>query len=136
MKYKYTALVTFFIMILNGCSKDENIQFNYDIKILLGTWRITAIESNGNYINVIDYPGSAVFKATYATFNSNGNYSGRGEFGNGVGTYTAIGNSITTFVDNKEYMKYDIISLSGTDCELKMFGTNNINGIKIKCRKE
>jgi len=54
----------------------------------------------------------------------------------GTGTYTGVGNTITTIVGGKEYYKYDLIALSGSTCELKMYATGSSDYYKIKCVKQ
>ena len=41
---------------------------------------------------------------TYATFNSDGTYNGRGYFGNGSGTYKISGNTIICYIEGEEYL--------------------------------
>ena len=77
-----------------------------------------------------------VFKPTYITFNTNGTYSARGFFGDGSGTYKAKGKTITCFIDGTEYLKCDILSLSGTQCELKMYESGSSSSIKIRWEKQ
>lgn len=127
------------VMVLSGCSKDDDQSFDYDIDLLVGKWRVTHIESDerdGTYLNVIDEPGASLFEPTYATFNSNGTYSGEGFFGNGSGTYSTSGKTIITYIEGSEYLRYDVLTLSGTNAELKMYESKGSNSIKIKCKKQ
>lgn len=93
-------------------------------------------ESSGTYLDVTTTIAQTVFKPTYATFNADGTYYGSGEFGTGSGTYTAIGKTITTFVSGQEYLKYDVVSLTGTTAELVMSETGSTSTIKIKVAKQ
>jgi hypothetical protein len=137
---KTRILVTLcLVALITGCSKGDERTFDYDIDLLIGTWRITHLESDardGTYFSVIDEPYASVFEPTYATFNSNGTYTGKGYFGNGSGTYIAAGKTITTYVGEEEYLKYDVLSLSGTDAELRMYESGGNNSIRIKCQKQ
>ena len=120
-----------------GCSKDNSSKFDYDLDLLYGTWRITHVmQSNGHYLNVTSSLAESVFEPTYATFNPDGTYSGRGEFGNGFGTYTTAGRTITTYVDGEEYLKYDVLSLNGSEAELEVYQTGSEGAIKIKVAKQ
>lgn len=122
------------IMLLSSCSKDDEPKFNYDLNLLYGKWRITEMYTSNKWVDVTTYPGNLVMPPTYATFNSDGAYSGSGYFGTGSGKYVAIGSSITTYIDNEEYAKYDVISLNGTSCELNM--SIGSSSIKIRCKKQ
>lgn len=125
-------------MALVGCSEDDEHQvFNYDLEMLYGTWRVTEIEqSDGSFFDVTTTVGEMVFEPTYATFNEDGTYSGRGFFGNGSGTYKAVGNTIYTYVDGEEYMRYEVISLAGNKAHLKMKENGSSSSIEIICTKQ
>jgi len=116
-----------------SCSKDDNL-FNYDKAVLIGTWRMTHMEADGSYYDVTVFPYNTVITPTYATFYSDGKYHGFGEFGTGDGTYTAIGKSVICYINGKEYMRYEVISLTNTNCELLMVIGNE--STKIKCMKQ
>ena len=121
-----------------GCSKNnrDEAKFNFKLETLIGTWRITHVENkNGEMLDVTTEIAEKVFSPTYATFNSDGTYSGKGSFGNGTGTFKASGNTITCYIGNTEYMKLDVLSLDGTQCELKMHKAGS-SSIKIRCKKE
>lgn len=45
------------------------------------------------------------------------------------------GSTITCFVEGKEFVKYDIISLAENNCELRMYISGSDTDLKIKCRK-
>lgn len=127
------------VVALSGCSKDDEPSnaFDYPMETLYGTWRVTHIEQkNGSMLDVTTPIAERVFEPTYATFNADGTYSGRGAFGDGSGTYKAKGKTISCFVDGQEYLKYDVISLVGTQCELKMYQSGSSSSIKIRCKKQ
>lgn len=114
-----------------SCSKDDDgDDFNYPLESLYGTWKISQVKMSefGTYIS---WP----MRATTATFNNDGTYSGSGYFGNGTGTYTAKGNTITTYVNGKIYIVYTVISLNGNTAELKMPQPDSGDYIWIKCVK-
>lgn len=137
MKNVLLLLAVALPLLFVGCSKDDDPNFDYDVSILHGKWRITHAETDEyGYIDITKYPYSSVFTPTYATFNSNGTYSGEGYFGNGSGTYTAVGKTITCYIDKNVYAKYDVLSLSGQECELLMYAESASSGIKIKCKKQ
>lgn len=117
-----------------GCSKDDDPKFNYDLNTLYGKWKITHLYVTDGYIDVSTYPGNTIVPATYATFKADGTYSGSGYFGNGSGTYKAVGNAVTCYIEGKEYARYDVITLSGNNCELTM--SMGSSSTKIKCQKQ
>ena len=122
-----------------SCKKNDPTTpaFEYSIGTLHGTWRITHVESKyGLMVNVTDPIAERSFKPTYATFNADGTYSGRGFLGNGSGTYKASGKTITCYIDGKEFMKYDVLSLDGNTCELKMYEPGSEQSIRIRCAKQ
>ena len=120
-----------------GCSKDDEPKFDYDLALLYGKWRITHVMQNtGNYLDVTTTVAEQVFNPTYATFNSDGTYSGSGEFGNGSGTYKTAGKTIITYVGGEEYLWYDVLSLTGTNAELKMYEKGDDASILIKVEKQ
>lgn len=117
-------------MVFVSCSDDENeTKFDYDISMIYGTWVIQEIEIDGVWI---DWR----LDKTSATFNPDGTYYGRGEYGNGRGTYIAEGKTITCYVDGEEYLKYDIIDLTDGFCELRMYTSYGDAESNIRCVKE
>ena len=128
------VVVTAFV----GCNSNKpNDGFDYPLKTLYGTWRITHVEqTDGTMLNVTTPLAERAFEPTYATFNPDGTYSGKGYFGNGSGTYKAEGKTITCFIDGTEYLKYDVLSLSDDQCELKMYRSGKTFSIKIRCKKQ
>lgn len=136
MKKILSILILISSFLFSGCSDDDN-KFDYDINLLIGKWRVTHVEQkNGSYLDVTTTIAESVFDATYATFYSDGTYSGTGEFGDGFGTYEAEGKTIITYVQNEEYLRYDILNLNETECELRMYEDGYDVSIKIKCKKQ
>lgn len=125
-------------LVFAGCSKDDkDPAFDYEISLLHGKWRVTHVmQSDGEYLDVTTSLAERVFKPTYATFNADGSYTGTGEFGDGSGTFKAIGKTITTYVNGSEYLKYDVVSLNGTNAELTMRETGQSATLKIKVAKQ
>ena len=74
-----------------------------------------------------------MIRPTYAKFNQDGTYVGRGYFGNGYGTYDISGKTITCYVDGHEYVRYDIVELMSNTCTLKMMMGGD--SMDIKCEK-
>ena len=135
-KYLLFAFLACVFSVFVGCSSDDEEKFNYDMAQLYGTWRITEVQqSDGTFLNVTSAIAEKVFKPTYATFNEDGTYSGRGEFGSGSGTYKAEGNTIYTYVEGAEYASYEVVSLSGEMCHLKMKIKGSSSVLEIKCTK-
>lgn len=102
--------------LLVGCSKDS---FDYPMEYIYGTWNGTEVHTDSGWINIT----SSYYERFHfsISFFSDGSYKGSGAFGNGTGTYTAKGSTITTFVDGKEFYKYDVISCDGENAELRMY---------------
>lgn len=93
--------------------------------LLLAHGELTQIEFGGGW--------TSIPRRTYATFNSDGTYNGRGYFGNGSGTYKISGNTIICYIEGEEYVRYDIIELNSNSCTLNMkIGSEEF---KIKCIK-
>ncbi len=113
--------------------KDDNFDFNYPLKTLYGTWQVTHWKATipGDYIEWLE-------ERTTATFYKNGKYYGEGAFGKFNGTYTAIGDRITTYVNGKEGYYYHVISLNGNTAEFLLGNDNSpiIGSIIIKCKKQ
>lgn len=139
-KFLLTAIaIVGVVLAFSGCSNDDEPQngFDFPLETLYGTWRVTHVEQkDGTMFDITTYAAERVIKPTYATFNADGTYSGRGYFGNGSGTYKTKGKTITCFVDGTEYLKYDVLSLSGTQCELKMYESGSTSSTKIRCKKQ
>lgn len=133
---KFFTLMLITLMVVS-CEKDEKVDssFNYDIDLLYGTWRVTHVEqSDGSFLDVTTSVAQNFFEPTYATFKSDGTYSGKGFFGNGSGTYKTSGNTITTYVENEVYLMYDVVSLNAGECQLVM--RDDSGSMKIKCKKQ
>lgn len=138
-KFLLTILALIGLMFaLGSCSSDDsNDNFDYPLEILYGTWRITHVEqTNGIMLDVTTTVAEQVFKPTYAKFNPDGTYSGSGYFGYGTGTYQAKGKTIVCYIEEEEYMRYDVLSLSGAECELQMYKEGSLSPIKIRCKKQ
>ena len=138
MRKSFLLLASIMMLSLIGCSKDEVSKFDYDINLIVGKWRVTHIPNkDGSYLDVTTHIAESVFKPTYITFTADGKYSGVGQFGEGKGTYKTKGKVITTYLDGVEkYLSFEIISLSNTNCEAKIFDDSLPEGFTVKCRKE
>lgn len=129
-----------FVGFLASCSKkndDVKPKFNYDLNILYGRWHVTHIktEPTENYISVVGSIQEAIFPPTYITFSSDGTFSGAGAFGYGSGKYKAEGNTITTTVDGQPYNTYQVLSLSGSNAEIQIKGSDGSNVGYVKVEK-
>lgn len=132
---KIILLFAVLVVAFSSCSKDDDDNsFKYDINTLVGKWRITNVQLEDGWLDVTTAMGESVFDPTYATFNSDGTYIGKGEFGNGSGTYKAENSTIICYVEKQEYARYEVISLTGTECQLKMIADGE--SLNIKCKKE
>lgn len=138
---KRTLLTTIALIGLSiamvGCKKDDFNNFDYPLKTLYGTWRITHIEQHDGILLDVTTPiAERRFRPTYATFYQDGTYSGRGQFGDGSGTYTAKDRIITCYVDGREYLKYYVYSLDGLECDMKMYTSDGEVSLRIICKKQ
>ena len=127
IKFLAFAMVAIVSLSFASCS-DDDADSPY-VSDIVGKWKLTEVKTSasGSYIS---WP----FQATYASFNSDGTYTGRGYFGNGSGTWNLKGNTVTTYVDGELFFTYEIISVSGSNAELKM--SMDGESIWIKCKKQ
>lgn len=121
-------------VLFSGCTTEDEKSFDYDLNLLYGKWRVTEINASGGWIDVTTYPGNSEMEPTYATFNSNGTYSGSGAFGSGAGTYSAVGSTVITYIEGKEFMRYEVISLTSSRCELMM--KEGKTSLRMRCQKQ
>lgn len=117
-----------FSTVFTSCSDDDDA-FDYEMSQLVGTWVVSQVDTGSGYRT---WP----LQRTTATFNADGTYSGRGYFGTGSGTYRASGKTIITYISGEEYYRYDVLSLSGNTCELRMYMVGADEDLKLKCTKE
>lgn len=133
MKKILFALICAFAVLATGCQKENETNFNYDVNILYGTWRVTDVYVDGDWMDITTPIAELVFKPTYATFNPDMTYSGKGAFGNGEGTYSLSGDTIYTYVDGEEYLTYKIRSLNGSFAELEVLQSGEaVTAIKVE----
>lgn len=131
---KKTILLAAAVILLLSCTKQEGPGFNYDINLVLGRWRVTAFEQDGAELSIEGWP--SILGATRAVFSSNGSFFGSGMFGSGIGTYTAAGNTIITYMDGAELYRYDVISLTGDLCRFKVYKKGSPDFIILIYRRE
>lgn len=127
-----TLLFTAMFLTFSACSNDDD-DFDYPMDTLYGTWEGIAMNHEGNWVDITEYPYTQL--AFSIKFNSDGTYTGKGYFGNGSGTYTAKGKTIITYVNGKEYLRYDIKSLTNNVAELSMTVDGSGESIIVKVRK-
>ena len=97
---------------------------------IVGTWKLTEVSTdNGKTFS------TWTLEKTTATFNENGTYSGNGYFGNGYGKWKKSGNTVTTYVDGSEYLRYTIKELTSSTCTLIMSQKGSDATIWIRCIK-
>ena len=112
---------------LFSCSK---INFDYPLDDLYGTWEGTDICVDGKWYS-LENPAFKNLRFSI-TFHEDGTYYGKGAFGTGAGTYELDGKTITTFVNDQEFLKYVIKSLVGNRAELTMYDRSSSMEIKVK----
>ena len=121
-------------LVFMSCDKDDDDDFDYPMDTLYGSWEGISINVNGGWVNITEYPYTKF--AFSIRFNSDGTYSGRGYFGNGSGTYTAKGKTIITYVNGKEYLRYEVRSLSNNIAELSMTVDGSGETLEVKAKKK
>lgn len=136
MRLKTVTLVAVLLcaVLFSGCTTEDEKSFDYDLNMLYGKWKVTAVNASGGWVDVTTYPGNLEMEPTYATFNSNGTYSGSGAFGYGFGTYSAVGNMVIIYIEGKEFMRYEVISLRATRCELMI--TEGKTPLRVRFQKQ
>lgn len=130
--FSMTLLFTVMFLMFSGCSSDGD-DFDYPMDTLYGSWEGVSINLNEGWVNITEYPYTRF--AFSIRFNSDGTYSGRGYFGNEYGTYTAKGKTIITYVNGKEYLRYEVKSLSNNIAELSMTVDGSGENLEIKAKK-
>ena len=111
-------LAAFFTLCVTSCSKDEDDSFAYPMEQLYGKWKAVEIKVDGRWYDVTKYPYTRF--GMDITFYENGKFYGSGYLGNGSGTYTVSGKTITTYVSGKEYAVYTVNSLNGNEADLTL----------------
>ena len=117
-----------------SCSEEDDDGFDYPLETLYGTWSGTDVYVDGKWYDITSYWYSDLQFSI--TFYQNGNYYGKGYFGNGSGTYTASGNTIRTYVNGKPYYVYEVISLSNDKAHLYMGMDGSNEKLQIKVKKQ
>ena len=111
-------LAAFFTLCVTSCSKDDDDSFAYPMEQLYGKWKAVEIKVDGKLYDVTKYPYTRF--GMDITFYDNGKFYGSGYLGNGSGTYTVSGKTITTYVSGKEYAVYTVNSLNGNEADLTL----------------
>lgn len=125
------------VFTFSACGSDDEesgSNFNYPMEYLYGRWDLTELSIDGK---TIDLSNSYWYKfKASATFNSDGTYSGSGYFGNGSGTYKATGNTVITYINGKEYLRYILDSVTPTKMSGYMTQEGSTEKIGIKAEKK
>ena len=111
-------LAAFFTLCVTSCSKDDDDSFASPMEQLYGKWKAVEIKVDGRWYDVTQYPYTRF--GMDLTFYENGKFYGSGYLGNGSGTYTVSGKTITTYVSGKEYAVYTVNSLNGNEADLTL----------------
>lgn len=111
-------LAAFFTLCVTSCSKDDDDSFAYPMEQLYGKWKADEIKVDGKWYDVTKYPYTRF--GMDITFYENGKFYGSGYLGNGSGTYSVSGKTITTYVSDKEYAVYTVNSLNGNEADLTL----------------
>ena len=114
-----------------SCS-NENDDFDYPIEMIYGKWEGVGVFYNGKWLDLTDWMYQEL--AFSIRFNEDGTYYGEGFFGNGYGTYKAVGKNIITYIDGQKYFTYQIKSLTADNAEITMLD-NSGDTMDIRVRK-
>lgn len=131
MKRLFTILVFTVTTLFLSCNRNE---FDYPMDTIYGTWEGIELGVDGNWIDLTDSFFSE-FRFSI-TFYEDGTYYGRGYFGTGSGTYRAKDDIIYTYVDDKPYRNYRVLSLNNNRAELEMFVDGAEGTINLKVEKQ
>ncbi len=126
------VMITMGAFTFTSCSSDDDKEL-FTTADVVGTWVTTAIQtSDGSWIDLTSYLYSK-YRA-YASFKSDGTYTGWGALGNGSGTWKLKGNTLTTYVDGEVYITYENITLNDN----VMSGTirQGSSSLKFKAKKQ
>lgn len=117
-------LLATLMVFLPACSDDKDEPDDIKSKII-GTWDATSVKfDDTDWVDITNYPSVALS----ITFKKDGSYSGSGALGNGDGTYTVSGKTITTYIDGELYGTYYVRSLSDNNAELTLtIGTSSMD---------
>ena len=115
-----TLLFTAMFLTFSACSSDDD-DFDYPMDTLYGSWEGISINVNGGWVNITEYPYTKF--AFSISFNSDG-------------TYTAKGKTIITYVNGKEYLRYEVKSLSNNIAELSMTVDGSGETLEVKAKKK
>ncbi|MCQ2113513.1 MAG: lipocalin family protein [Bacteroidaceae bacterium] len=127
--FYFTTLLLFSVVFVS-CSNDDDNEPTYTEAQVVGNWRITEVK-----VSEGDSYTPWLFEETGAVFMEGGDYLGYGYFGSGIGTWNLSGKVITTYVDGKTYLYYEILNISNNTCELKMGEPGTDSKIWIRCKK-
>lgn len=115
------------MLTFTACSDDDKDEPT--LNDIVGTWKLSEVSFN-NGESFMSWP----FTTTTASFRSDGTYYGRGYFGTGSGTWKQKGNTIITYVDGDEYIRYEVKELTSSTCTLVM--SDKSDSVWIKCIKQ
>lgn len=122
------ALMVAVCLCFVACSSDNGSEPS--TSDVVGTWVISQVSADNN--TYIEWP----YERTSATFNADGTYSGSGYFGNGEGTWKKKGDTIITYIDDEEYVEYEVLSMTSSTCTLKMSVSGSSLQLYLKCIKK
>ena len=143
---KILFLLAIMPILIMSCSKDEvdDFDFDYDVKLLQGEWRIAEIEvDDGVFIDITTSEAEAIVEPTFVTFYSNGTLTMKGILGNYNGKYTLDGKNIVMYRDGKKFLTGDFESLTASDALVKLnikdvdFGIEipDVDTVRVKFKK-
>ena len=96
----------------------REIDFDFDIALLYGEWQVTAVDIDGNELDV-----TAIIDPTFITFAEEGAFSSKGILGEGAGRYAVKGNDIATMIDGN-IMSFDMESLTAETAKIEIDASN------------
>ena len=96
----------------------KEIDFDFDIALLYGEWQVTAVDIDGNQLDV-----TSIIDPTFVTFAEKGVFSSTGVMGEGEGKYAVKGNDIATMIDGK-IMSFDMETLTAQTAKIEIDASN------------
>lgn len=98
----------------------REIDFDYDVELLYGEWRATAVEGvDDEPIDLTNALIEMVVAPTYVTFGEKGVYSSKGILGEGTGRYATKDKLIVTAIDNN-VVSFEMKELSAETAKIEI----------------
>ena len=146
---KILFVLTIMPLLIVACSSDNDNSpknsFDYNIEMLYGEWRATAIEGvTEDVIDLTDPEVEELVTPTYVTFKKDGTYLSKGILGDGSGKYntkdktiiTTLGDDKMTFKMTQLEAKSAKIEVNPQDFDLGIPGTEFYKKVTVVLTKQ